>query len=388
MADAKMPDSPTTEVASIPSSSSPPQLPVFTLCKPHINEIPVELVHMIAHVTPLDDLARLIRTCVTMWDCLTGVLYKRAVKENQYHAAVVYCTLRNRIKPLRMLFDEGAILGSEAARRFYEANFRLCQANAGFALSHRSVSHPLVYAANLGHVDIVRLLLQRAHSINEPNPAHFNEVLAEHYALMNAITSGHVNVVQVLLNAKVDLRGKPSGNRPASVPLVRAAASRNLVIVKMIDAKLKDSDGEYRTQTYNNQRGHAIQAAIKANSYQIVEFFLHTGVDPNRSRTQESPLYTAVTTKPPSYDKTVMVELLLAYGASTGSGDPGLIQASWAKNFIVVEHILKAGCLWKYRGREVRWARLLAASDGRHDIARLWDEYMNRRIAAGDEIVE
>jgi ankyrin repeat protein len=294
-----------------------------------------------------------------MYSQLNYILYRRMVVDDNYHAAIVHCIVGNRITPLRIFLDAGAKLGNRAARDYYAANIHTCKKNAGFIREH-----PLVAAASLGRVEIVRMLLERAEDVNAQNLAFFREMMNEYSALLMAITEGQVEVVQILVDAGIDLRGYSSGGKPSNIPLVRAAIHKNLDMVKIIAGKLRAERKTYRIQTYNSQCGHALRAAIAADSHQIVEYFLHDGLDPNSSRTSESFLYTAVTATPPSYDRGVMVELLLAYGASTGTSDPGLIEACWARNFGVVKHVLRAGCRWRYRVREVRWARLLAESEG------------------------
>ncbi|QKX53871.1 uncharacterized protein TRUGW13939_00951 [Talaromyces rugulosus] len=341
-----------------------------------ITTLPLEIIQMIGKIMLTEDLVRVIQSCKALYGQLTYVLYRRMVAANNHHNAIVHCILRNRATPLSRFLDAGAILDNGAAREYHATAIATCDKNAGFLSKH-----PLVSAASLGHAEIVRLLLRRAEAVTWQS-----RTVIKFSALLEAIKHGHVEVVRILVDAGVDLRGSSTSRLQPTIPLVLAATHKSIDMVKIITAKMRAETETYRAQTYFSQCGHALRAAIQADSHEIVEFFLRDGLHPNASRTTESFLYTAATTTPSSYNRTVIVKLLMAYGASTVKSDPGLIKASWNKNFEVVNHVLTEGCDWKYKMREVRWARLMAENEGQQDVVQLWNEYVDQRIRDGGDM--
>jgi hypothetical protein len=336
---------------------------------------------MISDSLPDEDMARLIRTCRTMAHALNFLLYRRKVRQNDYFEAITCCAMTNSVGPLNTFFDAGAKVGTIQASRWAQSTSYTYGKNAGCI-----TAHPLTVAAGLGHVETVTLLLNRAEEINDPG--NFRHVFTQYFALMNAIQNGHTDIVRLLVDVGFDLHSYGVSNKSENTPLVFAATEGEFEMVQIMATAMRNDRQKYPTRTYRAQLKNAFLAAIKADSHQIAGFLLYEGLSPNYIRRGPSLLFHAVTSWPPSYSKSIMVEMLLLYGADTARTDPGLIQGCWINAFDSVRNVLVAGCAWKYRKREVKWAKTLATTAGRHDIVQLFDNYMNQRIAAGEVVAE
>ncbi|CRG89962.1 hypothetical protein PISL3812_07002 [Talaromyces islandicus] len=345
----------------------------------HLRWLPQELIELISDSLAVEDMASLIRTCRTMANALNLRLYRRKVRENDYLDALTHCAMTNRVESLNMLFDARAKLENLTAVASQRAAYAAYGENLGLV-----TAHPLTVAAGLGHVETVQLLLDRDEEVSDSTP--FTHLYTQYHALTQAIKHRHTETVRLLVDAGIDLHGRPGRNKTETIPLLLAAMKGELDMVRIIATALKNDRRLYPTRTYGSQCKYALLAAIEADSHPIVEFLLHDGFNPNCITAGPSLLYYAVIAKPPSHDRCVIVELLMLYGADTTRTDPGCIQGCWNGTFDAVKHVLVAGCTWKYRKREVRWAKCVAASAGRHDIVWLFDDYMNRRIAADEEI--
>jgi hypothetical protein len=113
---------------------------------------------------------------------------------------------------------------------------------------------PLIYAADNGHVDVVRVLLASGANLEGTNGV-------QRTALHNAATKGHLEVCRLLLDwgAKVDPLDKWKDS-----PLHDAARMGNLLVVKLLvergaDVRLKNGVGETASRKARRE-GHSYVA--------------------------------------------------------------------------------------------------------------------------------
>ena len=100
-------------------------------------------------------------------------------------------------------------------------------------------STPLIYAAQMGHLDVVRVLLDGGANAESANVDQWN---ALHYAAMN----GHLHVCRLLLDWGVNVN---SLNKRKYTPLHYAAWAGYLSVAKLLvergaDVRLKNDYGQ------------------------------------------------------------------------------------------------------------------------------------------------
>ena len=136
-------------------------------------------------------------------------------------------------------------------------------------ISSRRKDLALFGAAEEGHVDCVKTLVEEGADVNRSNDRHET-------VLMKAAGSGHVNVVDVLLKAGADV------NRPdddGDTALIQASVNGQVDCVKSLIKAGADvnavNGSRFRYQT-------ALIVAANGGHYSCVEALIHAGADVNK----------------------------------------------------------------------------------------------------------
>jgi len=201
---------------------------------------------------------------------------------------------------------------------------------------HRETSKnatALDYAANFGHMDIVRLLAP----IPTPSPA-ISRRLYLSVALVEAITVEYSEISEYLISegADVNFLEEPF----ISSPLYHAAGTGNLGLVQLLLASGADPNLQIGNiplfTAVSGQNMDIVQALVEAGadihvrddslqnvlprcspSVELLRFFLERGVDPNNEDSRgDIPLHHICRRGPAEFAK-ASVELLLQFGAAT-----------------------------------------------------------------------
>lgn len=154
--------------------------------------LPREILFEIAeHIFRDDDLNSLVRTCRVVFGLLNSELYKRSCRKDNF--AILWAAKRGSIatveRAIRMGADTGSSIKfvSDASLLRRSPNFGLIQACHDI---HKKT--PLILAAEGGHNEIIRLLLQDTKNAEIKAPGG----MAIHLATLN----GHASTVQLLLS--------------------------------------------------------------------------------------------------------------------------------------------------------------------------------------------
>ncbi|MBX7220614.1 MAG: ankyrin repeat domain-containing protein [Blastocatellia bacterium] len=158
--------------------------------------------------------------------------------------------------------------------------------------------HPLVLAAQNGHLEVVKLLLEK--TIRNT----FREA-----ALVSAIQKNQMAVVQFLLERNINVNGR---GLDYETPIMAASRQGNLKLVKQLHQLGADlNGGNYHCET-------ALSRALEHNQTEIVQYLLASGATANPSTIAQgpSPLKVAFDTL-----NTPMVRLLLQHNARLLKGE-------------------------------------------------------------------
>lgn len=203
-------------------------------------------------------------------------------------------------------------------------------------------------AAEYGHLDAVRLLLDAGVEVNAKPPRGST-------ALAGAALRGRMEMVTFLLdrggdpNETADLYGTVLG---------AAAAGRALPVVNLLLERGARADAA------------ALRAAAGAGPAAIVARLLDAGVGVNAVDAYKTPLIAATIGR-----RADVVALLIARGADLNAqtlfADPPLLLASQAGAEEIVTLLLKGGADLGVRGKEGRTALMEAAAAGHLETAKL-----------------
>ncbi|XP_037909760.1 ankyrin repeat and KH domain-containing protein mask isoform X3 [Hermetia illucens] len=126
-------------------------------------------------------------------------------------------------------------------------------------------STPLMEAAQEGHTDLVRYLLENGANVHA-------QTQTGDTALTHACENGHTDAAEVLLYYGAELEHESEGGR---TPLMKACRAGHLCTVKFLISKGADVN----KQTTNNDQT-ALSLACAGGHQQVVELLLKSGADP------------------------------------------------------------------------------------------------------------
>jgi ankyrin repeat protein len=189
---------------------------------------------------------------------------------------------------------------------------RITEVEGERALGDINYRSPLTAAAEGGHTEVVRLLLESGADVNQPDTVELrgpyvslsNQKGPASSALMRAIDGRHIETVQALVDAGAELGGQP-----------------------------------FQWITSGSQTAPSLWLAVFRGSREMVEILLAAGAEDKRAegrnRVLDSALYEAV-----DQGRMDLARLLL----ESGSDDPrALVKAVWDGNVELVQLCLDAG---------------------------------------------
>lgn len=190
-------------------------------------------------------------------------------------------------------------------------------------------------AAINGHVNVVRLLLDRGAAINSQSSDHDTPI-------SGAVRSGQAEVVQVLLDARADRTFHNTGNLDSTTLMSIALLDEDIDMVQLLLAAGVDV----------NERDKGLHAtglwdAAYFQSLDCVRVLLEAGADPNipGGTSQDSPLMMVCSRYTES--SIPVVKMLLDAGANVdyvdSNGSTAYDLAKRAQNFRIAEYLLERG---------------------------------------------
>jgi ankyrin repeat protein len=130
---------------------------------------------------------------------------------------------------------------------------------------------PLIVAAREGHLDVVRLLLDRGANPNVRSIGDGN-------ALIMAAAEGHPDVVNLLLDRGANINDVVPGDEN---PLIRASAEGRLDVVKLLVSRRADVNArvwiEAEPRIPNGEWRTPLSEARKERREDVVQFLLSVG---------------------------------------------------------------------------------------------------------------
>lgn len=199
----------------------------------------------------------------------------------------------------------------------------------------------LMRAAYNGHLEVVKLLLDKGAKVNIQNEAGST-------SLMKAAYNGHFEIVKLLIDkgASVNLKEKHG-----STALIKSVARGHTKIVKLLlnkgaDTSAADTYDCEDNVCYHAPEGTALDAAVSNGHIDIVQLLVDAGADINRKdKTNRTLLMKAA-----KYGYTEIVKLLIDAGANVNkkdsTGDTALHYATEypaGKNTEIVKLLLDKG---------------------------------------------
>ena len=187
---------------------------------------------------------------------------------------------------------------------------------------------PLMKAAWDGQPDIIRILLDAGAKVNA-QATDTGET-----ALLNAVSQGNLEIVQMLLEAKADVSLK---NKFDFNPFTSAVAAGNIELSRTL---LKAGAGiEEGAHTLS-----PLQFAASSGNLDMIRFLVENGADVNRGakKGEQTALLSAIYGAKPEAVR-LLVELKADVNAKTSSGDTPLSVAQNGDQTDIVEILKKAG---------------------------------------------
>lgn len=159
--------------------------------------------------------------------------------------------------------------------------------------------NPLILATILGHVDIIKMLLERGADVNAQN--NLDET-----PLTEAAHRGHKEIIEILINAGANIN---SNTLYGSTALMNAASRGHKEIVHLLlhaGANINDQNNSNRT---------ALIDAVSNGHTEVTQMLLNAGANVNIKNVRNN---TALTYALRSQDKEI-IEILLQAGASNNN---------------------------------------------------------------------
>lgn len=189
--------------------------------------------------------------------------------------------LLNHHAEVNSRYEGGTALHIATAQNNDEFVKLLLSWKADATLYNNETLTPLLLAARMGHVEVVRTLLDH-------NPTHVYDVgKNKNTALHEAATAGHKDVVELLISkgASLDLQNEPLQETPF---LLAAAKGHKHVLETLVknDAYTNATDKNYDT---------ALHRAAREGRRNIIGYLLTLGININaQNKDQKTALFVAV----------------------------------------------------------------------------------------------
>jgi ankyrin repeat protein len=228
------------------------------------------------------------------------------------------------------------------------------------SLMHSTAQKALILAAQAGHIDVMQVLLEAQFDLNHQDRQ-------SRTALIWAADQGHSEAVYFLLDRNADKNIRDADGETA---LMRAIWKGHKHVVDALLDKESDVNSRYPD-------GLTLLSAAAINGYtHIAKALLAAGADPNlTSNLGRTPLMAAAWN-----GHTDMVQLLAARGSSldkvSSDGWTALMNAAWGGHAKIVKILVMAGANPSIRGRNRATAAQVAKNQGHVKIA----EFLENKI--------
>jgi ankyrin repeat protein len=224
---------------------------------------------------------------------------------------------------------------------------------------------PLSFAAELGHKEMIQLLLDQGADVNESGGFFGN-------ALQTASKNGHLTVVQLLLNHGADVNA--SGGRFYGNALQAASAEGHEMIVQLLLDQGTDINVSGKFYSNLSVRSYCTSLEAPSASGHLIQLLLNRGADINAMGIHRSVLQSASASSHES-----VVQLLLnqgayamgpSYNTSMGPEYSTALQAASANgHLIVVQLLLNQGANANASGGFYGNALQAALANGHESVA-------------------
>ena len=278
------------------------------------------------------------------------------VRDKFYRTAVMYAAEDGHVEVVRLLLEHGADINAPSKYGSTAWNF----------------------AAWGGHVEVVRLLLEHGADINAQNDDGTT-------ALMSAASGGRVEVMRFLLEHGADINAQNDDGTTALMIVARNAQENHVEVMRFLlehGADINAQDNRGRTALM-----YPYTDFLRQNSVEVMRFLLEHGANINA---QDNDGYTALMRA--SGGDVEGVRLLLEHGADihaqNNNGDTALMRAASGGDVEVMRLLLEHGAdinaqnnngdtAWSLaKGEVVRFLNLrVAAREGDVEVMRLLLEH-------------
>jgi len=303
-------------------------------------------------------------------DRRSDINIRNANKDTALHCAAHF----GNVDIIKLLLDKGISVNVSntqqntplhiaAVRGNLEATIALVKRRAALNSTNVTGETPLVLAAYSGKLEVVRYLTETGPNFNI------------HIALLAAVESGHLDVIDFLLANGADIDG--SHNSQDISPLILATLRQNLPLVKYLVQKGADLN----PCIANGRSNSVLFAAATVGNVEVTEYLLKKGADLNaRDIHSRTPLAFAV-----FYNKAELAVFLMDKGADVNIPDvekkTPLHHAVWKNNLICTKHLMQAGANINYQGPGAMTALSLAVElDRIHIINMLVENHASANL--------
>lgn len=276
--------------------------------------LPSELLMLIAHQLSSRDINALLQAHSSLHHAFNDYLYRYNVQYDD-SSALFWAARHGSRKTLRRLLDAGANVRWKSD---YWTRSRPWGRQAPYLREPASDlrEHPISHAASSGHVEIVQLLIQEGADINFKDCNGRSPLalaaLNGHLALVKMFTSESFNACQL------------SCNRYGERPITDAASEGHNEIADYLLQELSRLPYFYPKLTIQSEIQRLLWYAAERGDQSRIKDLVAIGADVNFQFkfNSSTPLYIAVALAPSPVD---VIKLLLELGA-----DPNIRKAPWA----------------------------------------------------------